>query len=1133
MRSKGNSHVHGIFRRFARGAADALKTAPSLFVRYLGVFAFLVLAFPAYASTAYSTLALTDSAGEPVLVVHDELAGVLTIAKGWNQSDLEFIYVPVRRYGFTEGHLIRAGDFNGDGLLDLVLPAYATNRVLVLWGADLEGPNVPVDLFSPGPGPAFVAPARIGRAPAEAVLAASTARANVQVRGWDAVARTPVTTAADYPEGFGQDGIFGFETAAYSRGGSDPVLGILRRDAGAEFVVLKIVHRAPPPEYGPDNEITSWNSAGDHTRLISGHPAGENEAGWFLAYAPGASLLEFFPSNPGDSLVADLGSPVAQVWFLPEVDDEVLVLFQNGQLAQYDFSPETGLTLAQAFSPPPGMGFAGAAGGNGTLMALLSDVSGALTRFQVFTKGPQGYELTNEGDWPVLPVTEGVVTVVLYTGDPFAMPAPFAFETFAAGEWTSDAAFDQGTVSAWVETFGGSAQGLGNPLLQLFQPAADPGPGGAARGNQWEPSSSLHYLAPAATADGIAAVAILPSPGSYPNTIAVTFQAGEDVSVQYRVNNGPWQSGLGPFLVTQDATVEYYGEHISGALSSIHTAVYKISQSLVVDTDGDGVPDIIEDLAGTNPFDPDSGGNGFGDFNWILYGDPQDPNAAPAHAALPFDHVKVEVLWDGDGAALPAAGQKLFVGNLSNHHLGTAEGSPSSPRKYDNITLKRGLTENNAVAKFWFPASYLVEGNSPDEPVGPAMTALGGVPSAPLPSISLDLDAEDPLEAWRQAALAAVEEHENTVVEFTIGPSSTMAALVFEYWYGTRLVELGRLPALDDRPRLADTPRSVRSGIAMLADVEAIETPQGEELPAHELAHVVQQVNEAVGVDPSFLALRETAEAFYGQAINAARDGTPLDPPIEALRRALTGSVPAGYVLPHEPAVLESQRDQILNAVASRGLVVLIGTLSRSGDELILHSEGRLYLLRDRRGRPYRLAGSGLVVDGSLARVTGAVLPSNDVAIEELIIAVERIEVESVPATADTDLNGNSLPDSWELFFLGTLKHGVWDDLNGDGFSLGEAYLAGLDPRDPFSSPPGAPAVPRNLRLSLDAPNGPRVEWDGAFVAEYELWQSRDMVQWTPHPGKIDREGDREHSVDVELDDPRGFYQLLIRLPIP
>ncbi len=1095
------------------------------------VFAFFVL--NAYGSPGYNTLALTDSGGEPVLVVHDELAGVVTLAKGLQTSDPEFIYVPVRRYGFTEGHLIRAGDFNGDGLLDLVLPAYSTNRVLVLWGADLEGPDVPVDLFSPGPGPGFVAPARIGRAPADAVLAASTARANVQVRGWDAVAKTPVTTAADYPEGFGQDGILGFDTAAFSRGRSDPVLGILRRDAGAEFVVLKIVHRAPPPEYGPDNEITSWESAVAHTRLIGGHPAGENEAGWFLAYAPGASLLKLFSSNPGDRVVADLGSPVAQVWFLPEVDDEVLVLFHDGQLAQYDFSPGTGLTLAQAFSPPPGLQFAGAAGGHGMFSAILTDGFGQLAQFHVFEKGPQGYDLINQGDWPVLPMTDGVVTVVLYTGDPFAMPAPFAFETFAAGEWTSDAAFSQGTVSAWVETFGGSAQGLGNPSLQLLQPAADPEPGGAARGNQWEPSSSLHYLAPAATSDGIAAVAIQPPPGSYPNTIAVTFQAGEDVSVQYRVNNGPWQSGLGPFLVTQDATVEYYGEHISGALSSIHTAVYKISQSLAVDTDGDDVPDIIEDLAGTNPFDPDSGGNGFGDFNWILYRDPDDPDAVPSHLALPFDRVNVEVLWDGDTAALPATGQKLFVGNLSNHNLGAAEASLSSPRKYDNITLKRGVTENNAVAKFWFPASYLVEVNSPGEPVGPAMTAFGGIPSIPLPSIPLDLDAEDPLQAWRQAATAAVAEHENTVVEFTIGPSGTMAALVFEYWYGTRLVEVGRLPALNDRPRLADTPQSVRAGIAALADVEDIESPEGEELLAHELAHVVQQVKEAVGKDPDFLALRETAEAFYGQAIAAAREGTPLDPPIESLRQALTGSVPDGYLLPHEPAVLEAQRDQILNTIEPRGLVVLNGTLSRSGDDLILDAGGKLYLLRDRRGRPYRLAGSGLVVDGSVARVTGTVLPSNDAAIEELIIAVERIEVESVPAAPDTDLNGNSLPDSWELYFLGTLKHGFWDDLNGDGFSLGEAFLAGIDPRDRFSSPPGAPAIPRNLRLSHDGPNGPRVEWDGSFVAEYELWKSMDMLNWTQHPGEIDREGDREHSVEVELADPRGFYQLLIRLPVP
>ncbi len=52
----------------------------------------------------------------------------------------------------------------------------------------------------------------------------------------------------------------------------------------------------------------------------------------------------------------------------------------------------------------------------------------------------------------------------------------------------------------------------------------------------------------------------------------------------------------------------------------------------------------------------------------------------------------------------------------------------------------------------------------------------------------------------------------------------------------------------------------------------------------------------------------------------------------------------------------------------------------------------------------------------------------------------------------------------------------------------------------------------------------PVVKWDGSFAADYELMESFDLGNWVPHPGAVERQGDREHSVDVELDDERGFY---------
>ncbi len=1101
-----------------------------------GAFAAFLLTVNLYSNSNYHALVLPDPAGDQVLVVHDEMSGLITVARNTDSSAPEYIYVPIRRFGFTDGSLIRAGDFSGDGFHDLVLPAYAANRVLLLRGADLRSSGVPVSSFSAGPGPAFAAPAWYARNGTQRVFVATTAGANVRVGRWDPVSGNPIVAATDYPDGFGRAGILGFDTAASTRGADDPLLGILHRDPdAAEFPVLKIVQRAPSPEYGFDNAIQSWETIAAHTHLISGHPAGENQPAWFLAYGSGSPVLELFSTNPGERLAVDLGHPVARVNFIPDVDDEVLVLFQNGTLVQYEFSPETALAPAQFFDAPSGLVFAGAAGGDGTLFALLADASGQLAQYQTYEKGAEGYQLIDLKAWPEPPAPDGAVTVVLYTADPFASPPPFAFETFVAGDWTTEAQFDEGTVSVLAETFGDAAQGLGNPGVQLLQPAFDPGPGGAARGNQWEPSSSLFHLAVAAAADGPAAVQIQPNPGAYPNTIGASFQAGEDVTVIYRLNQGPWQSGTGPFLITGNTTVDYYGEHSGGALSSIQTAHYLIQQSLAADSDGDGVPDFIEVMAGLNPFAQESLGDGISDFDRILYGAPGEPPGPPEQAALPFDRFRVEVVWDNpDSAARPAVGQKLLIANPLNHSLGSAQATPNpGTPKYGDITLKHGVTDSDAFAKFWFPANYALAEPDPGEPAGPALVAFGGIPPAPRPLIPVDPGAGDPLEAWRQDALAAVEAHEKTILEFTVGPSSTIAALIFEYWYGTRLVELGRLEAVTDRPRLADTPRSPRAGRIERGDFEAIRSPQGEQPLAHELAHVVRQVNEAVVHGPEFGPLRETAESFYSQAIDGMRAETPLAPPLNALRRVVSGGEADGYVLPHDVASLTALRDQALDGILPRDLIVAHGVLLWNGENLVLDSGGEILLLADRDGRPYRLAGTGLVAGGSTATVTGEILPSNEIPVESLKLAVEHIELHSIPAAPIVDSNQNGLPDDWEWAFLGSLDQDIWADLNGDGFVLGEAYLAGIDPLDPFASPPGAPAIPRNLRVTPNGPGGPRVEWDGSFAAEYELWNSQDLIQWTPHPGAVQRGGDREHAVDVDLEGASGFFRLHIRLPLP
>jgi hypothetical protein len=758
------------------------------------------------------------------------------------------------------------------------------------------------------------------------------------------------------------------------------------------------------------------------------------------------------------------------------------------------------------------------------LFLLAANSAGQLARFNLLEKNGADYVPAGEGDWPATPSLAPGVTVVLYTGNPFSSPQPLPFETFLAGDWATAVSFGGGTVAATVETFGGVTQGLGNPMPQILQPAASPGAGAMALGNQWEPSSSLFFLAPP-MADGFAAVNIDPPPGNYPITIGVKFQAGAEVTVHYRVNQGPWHTGLGPFFLAQTATVEYYGEHSSGALGSIQSAHYQINQQLAADTDGDGVPDVIEALAGTNPFNPDSDGDGANDFNEILSGsDPNDPDSHPATLAESFGRVKVSFSWDNERSLLqPGEGQELFSAGLSNQLLSSPLPKLPGQSRWSSITLKRGV-----IAKAWLPSNFRISpGNrAAEESVGPAMTALAGIPPEPAPVIPIDLNAPDPLAEWRQAAQSAVDAQTDQVIEATIGPSSTMAAILFEKWYGARLVALGKLASMDDRPRLADTPRSLRAGVAAPEDIAAIESPRGLELLAHELTQVVQQINSDVLNEPEFAPLRDTAEAAYSQAMLAARAGTQLLPPIEALRQALSGRSPEGYTLPRAPAELVALGDGVFGRIPPRQALRLAGTLVVERDHLLLIANGERYILQDRAGRRYQLAGAGPVVHGASALVIGFPVPGNDVGIEELVIAVESVELNSVPASADTDLNGNGLPDSWELAFLGSLDFDILDDLDGDGFNLGEEYAAGSDPTDPFSRPSGDSPAPRNFALYFDASGNPTVEWDGSLAVDYELLVSTDLINWDPYPGVLERSDSGRHSVAIEITGSRAFFRI-------
>lgn len=935
--------------------------------------------YSAHAESVYE-IRLADASGLGQWdAVFDDSAGLLTLVRNASSSDPEWKYLHVRRYGFFNGKFLRAEDFDGDGGQDLALPGFASNNLLVIWSRTFDYEEIQGQRFRVGRGPTAVAGLPLDYTPRKGALVANTAAESFEIRAWDLTDQEEILRAARFPREFARRGLLGFETVAASRGSANPVLGILRRDSGdVSEVVFETFAGEPAPAYGPANSTRLSRFSIPYSFLTGGFPNGESQEGWFLLWGPGLSSVALIPSGEGNAESLSLSSPVRKVMFIPNVDDEVLVLFEHGGAEIFDFTPGSGLQSRQTLSPPSGTSFLGATTGIRSILALAGDpAEGQITQSAAYSDTGAGYQLVAVNDWPTAPTLSDLVTVRLFTDDPFSQDSPFLFGTFQAGHWATAASFAGGTVSASIETFAGTAAGLANAALQSFDPAADPGPGGAALGNQWEPASSAFFGDAVALAEGPAAVVIDPPQGEYPNTLEVTFEAAEDVTVHYRVDLGGWQSGLGPVWLTQDATVQFYGEHENGALSNIETAVYAIDQSPGADSDGDGVPDVIEALANSNPFLQDSDGDGVDDLTEIVHeSDPNDPIETTSDPAIDFDSYGVRFLFDDpDGAALPHGSQPLYLADLFNISLSPVATQLPAGEAWGNATLIRGLQH----AKVWLPAGFSVEAaveEGESDEVGPAMTALIGLDPPPSPSIPLDLSSSEPLQTWRQAVLDAVDENAALTLEFTFGPGSTMAALIFEYWYGTRLLDLGLLEALDLRPPLADTPRSIPADVPSLQHLNALETPQGPELLAHELRHVIQQINSAVLTQGAFQPFRDVARDFYAQAIEAAGAGAPLDPPHQALRLLLGDQpLPAGYDPPEDLQELADLRDQLIEQINPRQVLQVTGQLSLAMEELVLTAEGFRYILFDASGRRYRLPGSGSVVNETTAEVTAFVLP--------------------------------------------------------------------------------------------------------------------------------------------------------------
>ena len=118
--------------------------------------------------------------------------------------------------------------------------------------------------------------------------------------------------------------------------------------------------------------------------------------------------------------------------------------------------------------------------------------------------------------------------------------------------------------------------------------------------------------------------------------------------------------------------------------------------------------------------------------------------------------------------------------------------------------------------------------------------------------------------------------------------------------------------------------------------------------------------------------------------------------------------------------------------------------------------------------------------------------------------------------TADADADG--LPDAWELAALGDMDGTMKTDRDGDGFTEGEEWGMGTDPRV-WDGLTGA-------RMSGD---GVVLEWSGTKGRRYTVWRSMVMegVGEAWRTGLVGS-GERGGVTDGDVGVGSRFYRLVV-----
>jgi len=899
----------------------------------------------------------------------------------------------------------------------------------------------------------------------------------------------------------------------------------------------------------------------DNVLMLVGYVKGSNKLSLIPVIAPPAlqePVEQSLPFRAASVAPADTGG---------DAPAGILATSHDGRIAaHYEITADNKLLLVQEFRREETLPINGLVALPGKGLMVLSGKNGqASSHFNFHSWNGSAWRSNDAGKLPGLSGADTkFATLFWFSAEPLVNPEAALLKLESNSDWSSKSANAPIPPKIITETYLDQESGLSNPVLS--SPST---PIGASHllTNQYLDSISLSAMG-SNSALSVPSLDVSPQSGTYNQPVNATVNADDDLyTVWYRENvfGSSWKPYTGPINVSYTSEWQFYAKGIN---SGIHSPIVNRSYSFDIeditqfDSDNDSVPDFVETAQGLDPkAGADSDGDGVTDLNEIINGtDPDDENSKPAPPSSSFNGEGFMILAQAyDHAAgeategTPDAGEGNNNGTPSQEEISNqADGVPitlhgltsnllaSSPVRalFQPISLAGQLAATIKVGtpvatREWVilnsPQYFDLEGPDPRVRGGREIYKVIQRPVQDPPVITpvlngLDIDAD--ASAWITAATNAYNNYEQVDTITSLRPiDNTLAVLAESAIY----TALGNLEVADQDA--LNVPRDTedatgRSRFTIFGNREgdvtrtALSPAMYQALLAEGLSfeNLLAALQSAVTSSTAIGSLGNALYSFHvahSEPTAAEADVIPLLPmPIDALRALLgSGSLPEAYngaapvnTIMAAATAMNAALSLLDNAYRPTATwTVEVATSTDNSQNYAYNSltSGNPVAFFEADGYRINLdRGLGLAL-GMRFSVTGY----TDVSGPEGHDAMEllSLNVVSVPASTNTDLDGDLLDDEWEKFFFGdTAAVSGYDTHPAHGYSYLQLYLIGHDPRDECEEAPEEPKItpaPGDLDIEQLQSGQYAISFsfpDTYFDAfDFNVEQSVDLTQFT------------------------------------